>query len=68
MITNFYAVGIFQEYFNRYLAYLDPPPANTEILQISFQFLHENQVGEVAGWVKSSGRFETVQSATSVAS
>lgn len=67
MTPNFSVVSIFQEHFDRYLAYLDPPPANTEILEICFQYLQENQMGEVVGWVKSPGRFERLQHALKAA-
>ncbi|MGH9325343.1 MAG: hypothetical protein ACRD2B_01435 [Terriglobia bacterium] len=61
MNPDFKAVGVFEEHFNRYLTYVDPFPPDTEILKISFYFLRENQVGEVAGWVRRNPAFETTK-------
>lgn len=51
------SLGAFQKHFNRYLDYLlEDLPDDTEIVEVSVQFLKENQdsqLAEVVGWVRN---------------
>lgn len=51
------SLGAFQKHFNRYLNYLlEDLPDDTEIVEVSVQFLKENQdsqLAEVVGWVRN---------------
>lgn len=51
------SLGVFQQHFNHYLNYFREDLAdNAEIVEVSVQFLRDNQDGqlaEVTGWVRN---------------